>query len=82
MFKKLIFAAVLLVPLVFGQSERGSLTGVVLDASGAAIANVPVAITNRATHVLKLSTVYDLPFGKSQRWTTHGIAGQALGDGG
>jgi hypothetical protein len=50
MLKKLVFAAVLLAPLVFGQSERGSLTGVVLDASGAPIPNVPVAITNRATN--------------------------------
>ncbi|HXB75247.1 MAG TPA: TonB-dependent receptor [Candidatus Acidoferrales bacterium] len=50
MFKKLVFAAVLLGPLVFGQSERGSLTGVVLDATGAPIPNVPVVITNRATN--------------------------------
>ncbi|MGH9663987.1 MAG: TonB-dependent receptor domain-containing protein, partial [Bryobacteraceae bacterium] len=31
------------------------------------------------THVVKLSTVYELPFGSGKRWLTHGIANQVLG---
>jgi len=31
------------------------------------------------THVVKLSTVYELPLGKGKRWLTQGIANQALG---
>jgi hypothetical protein len=36
--------------LALGQSERGSITGVVADQSGAHIANAPVSIINRATN--------------------------------
>ena len=31
------------------------------------------------THVVKFSTLYDLPAGKGRRWLTHGIANQVLG---
>ena len=31
------------------------------------------------THVVKLNTVYELPFGKGKRWLTHGFANQVLG---
>jgi hypothetical protein len=31
------------------------------------------------THVLKLSTVYELPFGRGKRYLAHGIANQVLG---
>jgi Carboxypeptidase regulatory-like domain/TonB dependent receptor len=31
------------------------------------------------THVVKLSTVYELPFGRGKRWLTKGIANQVLG---
>jgi hypothetical protein len=31
------------------------------------------------THVLKMNTLYDLPFGTGKRWLTHGFAAQALG---
>ena len=31
------------------------------------------------THVLKLSTVYELPFGRGKRFLAHGIANQVLG---
>ena len=36
--------------LCFAQSERGSITGIITDASGANIANAPVNITNQATN--------------------------------
>lgn len=31
------------------------------------------------THVAKLNTIYDLPFGRGRRWFTHGFAAQTLG---
>ncbi len=31
------------------------------------------------THVVKLNTVYELPFGKGRRWLTHGFANQVAG---
>ena len=31
------------------------------------------------THALKMSTVYELPFGRGRRWLTNGIANQVLG---
>jgi hypothetical protein len=31
------------------------------------------------THVVKLNTLYELPFGKGRRWLTHGVLNQALG---
>ena len=31
------------------------------------------------THTLKLNTVYELPFGKGQRWMTHGVLSQVIG---
>jgi hypothetical protein len=31
------------------------------------------------THVVKLNTIYELPFGKGRRWLTGGIANQVLG---
>jgi hypothetical protein len=31
------------------------------------------------THVVKLNTLYELPFGTGKRWLTHGIANQTLG---
>jgi hypothetical protein len=31
------------------------------------------------THVVKLNTIYDLPFGKRRRWLRGGFAGQVLG---
>ena len=31
------------------------------------------------THVLKMNTMYELPFGKGRRWLTHGFASQVLG---
>ena len=31
------------------------------------------------THTLKFSTIYDLPFGKGQRWATGGILAQVIG---
>ena len=31
------------------------------------------------THVVKLNTLFELPFGKGRRWLTHGFANQVLG---
>jgi hypothetical protein len=31
------------------------------------------------THIIKLSTVYELPFGPGRRWLTSGVASQVLG---
>ncbi len=31
------------------------------------------------THVVKMNTLYELPFGRGKRWITHGFAAQALG---
>ncbi len=31
------------------------------------------------THLVKISTLYELPFGTGRRWLTHGIANQVLG---
>jgi len=31
------------------------------------------------THVAKLNTLYELPFGRGRRWLTHGFAAQSLG---
>jgi hypothetical protein len=37
--------------LLFAQSERGNITGVVTDSTGAVVPNVPVVITNQATNI-------------------------------
>ena len=43
--------------LLVAQSERGNITGVVTDASGAVVPNVPIVITNTATNVpLRVTT--------------------------
>ncbi len=34
---------------LYGQSERGAITGIITDATGASLANAPVAATNQAT---------------------------------
>jgi hypothetical protein len=31
------------------------------------------------THVVKMNTLFELPFGRGKRWLTHGFASQALG---
>jgi hypothetical protein len=49
MNKRLVCAVLLAAALAFGQSERGSITGIIADASGASIANAPVSVTNQAT---------------------------------
>jgi hypothetical protein len=45
----LCLSAVFIAPLLDAQSERGSITGIITDSSGAAIANAPVTVTNQAT---------------------------------
>ncbi len=37
--------------LLFAQSERGNITGVVTDSTGAVVPNTPVVITNQATNI-------------------------------
>src|SRR6266567_5071838 len=44
------FLLVLFVGLLWGQSERGNITGLVTDSTGGVIAGAAVAITNMATN--------------------------------
>lgn len=54
---RLVCVFALTVASVFAQSERGSITGVVSDSTGAPIPSVPVRITNQATNnVEKVTT--------------------------
>src|SRR5215471_285052 len=48
---RLPIALVLAAPFLYAQSERASIAGAVTDASGAKVANAPVAITNKATNI-------------------------------
>src|SRR5690349_11807917 len=68
---RLLLALVFTIPL-FAQADRGSITGTVSDASGAAMPGVAVTLQNQATN-LTYSTVADtagvysflnLPIGK------------------
>jgi hypothetical protein len=58
--KRLIGIALLANLLGFGQTERGNITGIVTDNTGATIPNAAVTIigkeTNTAEHVLSTST--------------------------
>src|SRR5215470_7211920 len=57
MFVRTLSCVVLSCALLLAQSERGNVTGVVTDSTGAVIANVPVVITNTATNVpLRVTT--------------------------
>ena len=49
MKQRFVCAALLAAALAYGQSERGSITGIITDASGANIANAPVTVINQAT---------------------------------
>src|SRR5262245_42409975 len=54
---KKILTAALFACTLFGQSERGNITGIVTDQSGGAIPGAEVVITHRATNtVVKLTT--------------------------
>ncbi len=48
--RRLVCALLATALFAFAQSERGSITGVLTDASGAAIASVPVRLVNLATN--------------------------------
>ena len=50
MKQRFVCAALLAAALAYGQSERGSITGIITDASGANIANAPVKVINQATN--------------------------------
>ena len=48
---RLSYSVLLVSAALFAQSERGNITGVVTDSSGAVVPNVSVTITNTATNV-------------------------------
>ena len=50
MSNRLVCAALLAAAMAFAQSERGSITGIISDASGANIAHAPVKVINQATN--------------------------------
>jgi hypothetical protein len=54
--KRLVCVFWAIVAAVFAQSERGNITGVVTDATGAPIASAPVSITNQATNTTQRVT--------------------------
>jgi Carboxypeptidase regulatory-like domain len=51
--KRTVCATLLAVVCAFAQSERGNITGVVTDPTGAPIPSVPVLITNQATNTVE-----------------------------
>lgn len=64
--RRLLFTVLFSALLAFGQSERGNITGVVTDASGAPLPGAPVTVanidTNTAAHVSTTSTgEYNVP---------------------
>lgn len=64
--RRLLFTAFFSGLLAFGQSERGNITGVVTDTSGAPLPGAPVTVanidTNTAAHVSTTSTgEYNVP---------------------
>ena len=54
--KRLVCVFSIVLTAAFAQSERGNITGVVTDSTGAPIASVPVAITNQATNTVSRVT--------------------------
>src|ERR1700736_1270789 len=49
MYRRLAFCTFVAL-LAYGQSERGNITGIVTDVSGASVPNVPVILTNMDTN--------------------------------
>ncbi len=54
--KRLVCVFSLVLSAAFAQSERGNITGIVTDSTGAPIAGAPVAITNQATNTVERVT--------------------------
>lgn len=51
-----VFAALLFLPALLAQSERGTISGTVRDSSGAVVAGASVKLTNSATNVVVTTT--------------------------
>jgi Carboxypeptidase regulatory-like domain len=47
---RLTIVSLVVISFAFGQSERGNITGVITDVSGAPMASVPVTVINKATN--------------------------------
>ena len=47
--RKVVVSVIVLCSAIFGQSDRGTITGTITDPAGAVVAGVPIEIKNSAT---------------------------------